>query len=182
MNDGLTTEYLSIDNGYGGVYTIYETSDRDFYFENHGTILDMYSENPTGLDSYEYTYEIESPNDDRDSGLGGTSEGKFYNREHIIPQSVFNSDTPMRSDAHFVVPSDKYVNAQRGSLPFGIVDTANYTSSNGSKRGNNLNSGYSAGYTNTVFEPIDECKGDIARMFFYFATRYEDNISSFKFF
>lgn len=179
VTDGLTTEYLSIDNGYGGLYTIYESSDRDFYFENNGTVLDMYSENPTGLDAYEYTYEIESP-DDRDPGTGGNSEGQFYNREHIIPNSVFNRNFPMRSDAHFVVPSDKFVNAQRGNLPFGVVGTPNYTSSNGSKRGNNLNLNYSAGYTNEVFEPINEFKGDIARMFFYFATRYEDNISSFN--
>lgn len=179
VNDGLTNEYVSIDNGYTYLYTTYETSDRDFYFENDGTVLDMYSENPTGPDAYEYTYEIEIP-DDRDSGSGGTSEGEFYNREHIIPQSIFDSNPPMRGDAHFVVPSDKYVNAQRGNLPFGKVQTANYTSSNGSKRGNNLNSGYSAGYSNEVFEPINEFKGDIARMYFYFVTRYEDGLTSFN--
>jgi endonuclease I len=179
VNDGLTTEYLSVDNGYGGLYDTYATSDVDTYYENNGTVLDMYSENPSGLDAYEYTYEIEIP-DDRDSGSGGNSEGEYYNREHIIPQSIFNSDSPMKGDAHFVVPSDKYVNSQRGNLPFGVVQNANYTSSNGSKRGNNLNSDYSAGYKNDVFEPIDEFKGDIARMYFYFATRYEDNIASFN--
>ena len=168
------------DHGYGGLYITYESSDRDIYYENNGTVLDMYSEKPSGTDSYEYTYEIETP-DDRDSGSGGNAEGQFYNREHIIPQSVFSSGFPMRSDAHFVVPSDKFVNAQRGSFPFGVVDTPNWTSTNGSKRGNNLNSGYSAGYTNTVFEPIDEFKGDIARMYFYFATRYEDLISSWSY-
>jgi len=178
-DNGLTSEYLSIDNGYGALYDTYITSDIDSYYENNGTVLDMYSENPNGLDAYEYTYEIESP-DDRDSGTGGTSEGEYYNREHIIPQSVFDSNSPMRGDAHFVVPSDKYVNAQRGSLPFGVVQNANYTSSNGSKRGNNLNFGYSSGYTSDVFEPIDEFKGDIARMYFYFVTRYEDNISGFN--
>ena len=179
VNDGFTNEYVSIDNGYAYLYTTYESSDRDNYFENDGTVLDMYSENPTGPDAYEYTYEIETP-DDRDSGSGGTSEGEFYNREHIIPQSVFDSNAPMRGDAHFVVPSDKYVNAQRGNLPFGKVQTANYTSSNGSKRGNNLNSGYSAGYSNEVFEPINEFKGDIARMYFYFVTRYENGLTGFN--
>jgi endonuclease I len=179
VDNGLAIEYISIDNGYSGLYDIYESSDRDIYFENNGTVLDMYSENPTGPDAYEYTYEIEVP-DDRDPGLGGTSEGEYYNREHIIPQSVFDSNDPMRNDAHFVVPSDKYVNAQRGNLPFGKVQTANYTSSNGSKRGNNLNSGYSTGYSSTVFEPINEFKGDIARMFFYFVTRYEDGLTSFN--
>jgi len=178
-NDGLTNEHLSVDNGYGALYTTYESSDRDNYYEMNGTVLDMYSENPSGPDAYEYTYEIESP-DDRDPGSGGTSEGEYYNREHIIPQSIFGSLDPMRNDAHFVVPSDKYVNAQRGNLPFGKVQTPNYTSSNGSKRGNNLNSGYSAGYSGEVFEPIDEFKGDIARMYFYFVTRYEDGLTSYN--
>ena len=177
-NDGLATEYESTDNGYGGLYTTYLTSDKDFYFENNGSLLDMYSENPSGMDSYEYFYD--STPSQQDPGSGGTVEGEYYNREHIIPQSVFSSGYPMKSDAHFVVPSDKYVNAQRGNLPFGVVQTPNYTSTNGSKRGNNLNSGYSAGYSLDVFEPIDEFKGDIARMYFYFATRYEDNISGFN--
>ena len=175
-NDGISGEHMAQDNGYGGLYTTYLTSDKDFYYENDGTLLDMYSENPTGADAYEFTYGI-----NQDDGSGGTAEGQKYNREHIIPQSVFNSVSPTRNDAHFVVPSDKYVNAQRGNLPFGRVQTANYTSSNGSKRGNNNNSGYSAGYTNTVFEPIDEFKGDIARMYFYFATRYETSVAGWSF-
>ena len=43
------------DNGYAGLYTIYQTSDRDYYFENDGTILDMYSENPAATDPYNYS-------------------------------------------------------------------------------------------------------------------------------
>jgi endonuclease I len=164
------------DLGYSGLYTTYLTSDIDSYFEMNGTMLDMYSEKPSGIDSYEYTYGT-----NQDNGTGGTFEGDKYNREHIIPQSVFSSAFPMRSDAHFVVPSDKFVNAQRSNFPFGVVDTPNWTSTNGSQRGNNLNSGYSAGYSGTVFEPIDEFKGDIARMFFYFATRYENNVDSWSY-
>lgn len=164
------------DFGYSGLYTTYLTSDIDSYYEMNGTMLDMYSENPTGADAYEYTYGT-----NQDNGTGGTVEGDKYNREHIIPQSVFSSAFPMRSDAHFVVPSDKFVNAQRSNFPFGVVDSPNWTSTNGSKRGNNLDSGYSAGYTNTVFEPIDEFKGDIARMFFYFATRYENLVNGWTY-
>ena len=173
------------DNGYSGLYVTYTTSDIDSYFEDNGTVLDMYSEKVdvdgnNVIDSYEYTYAIESP-DDRDPGSGGTSEGEYYNREHIVPQGIFNSNSPMRNDAHFVVPSDKFVNSQRGNFPFGVVDSPNWTSSNGSKRGNNLNSGYSAGYSGTVFEPINEFKGDIARMFFYFVTRYENVVSGYSY-
>jgi endonuclease I len=163
------------DQGYGGLYVTYTTSDKDFYYENNGTLLDMYSENPNGADAYEYQYGSAQ----QDDGSGGTSEGQKFNREHIIPQSYFDSQTPMYSDAHFVVPSDKYVNGQRGNFPFSKVGTATLTTTNGSKKGSNLNSGYSAGYSGTVFEPIDEFKGDIARMFFYFTTRYEGQLAEF---
>ena len=164
------------DQGYSGLYTTYLTSDKDFYYENDGTLLDMYTENPTGLEC-EFTYGT-----NQDDGTLGTAECQRYNREHLIPQSVFGSGvTPMYSDAHFVVPADKYVNAQRGDLPFGVVNTVNNIYSNGSKKGANLNSGYSAGYSGTVFEPINEFKGDIARMLLYFATRYEDQVAGWNF-
>ena len=160
---------------YGDLWDLFtETQFRDTYYENDGSLLDLYSEKPTGADSYNFT------NTSQQCGNYG-SEGDCYNREHIMPQSVFNSNYPMYSDAHFVLPSDGKVNGQRGNLPFGKVGTANWTSTNGSKRGTNLNSGYSAGYTSDVFEPIDEFKGDVARALFYFATRYEDQITSWSY-
>lgn len=174
-NDGLTPEFLSVDPGYGGLYNTYLTSDVDLYYENNGSVLDMYTENPTGMDIHEYYYN--SNPSQQDMGTGGTAEGQFYNREHTIPQYTFNSATPMQSDAHFVVPSDKYVNGQRGNLPFGNVATASNTYSNGTKRGTSGITGYSG----NVFEPIDEFKGDIARMHFYFATRYENNVAGYNY-
>lgn len=163
------------DQGYGGLYTTFELSDLDKYYENNNSILDIYSENPDGPDAYEYYY----GSDQQDNGSGGTQEGQKFNREHIIPQSYFSSQQPMYSDAHYILPTDKYVNGQRGNFPFGVVGTATLTTTNGSKKGNNLNSGYSAGYSGVVFEPIDEFKGDVARMFFYFVTRYEGQLAGF---
>jgi endonuclease I len=165
----------TVDFGYGGLYDTYLTSDRDYYYENDGSLLDMYTENPTGTECF-FTYGT-----NQDDGTSGTAECQKYNREHIIPQSVFGSATPMYSDAHFVVPSDKYVNGQRGNFPFGKVNAATNTYTNGTKKGNNLNSGYSAGYSSTVFEPINEFKGDIARMYFYFITRYESQVSGWSY-
>ncbi|WP_395052516.1 endonuclease [Flavobacterium sp.] len=165
-----------VDQGYSGLYTTYLTSDKDFFYENDGTLLDMYTENPTGPEC-SFTYGT-----NQDDGSGGTAECEKYNREHIIPQSVFGSGvTPMYSDAHSVVPSDKYVNAQRGNFPYGRVNIATNTYTNGGKKGNNLDSGYSAGYSSTVFEPIDAFKGDIARMILYFATRYENEVGSWTY-
>lgn len=157
------------DNGYGGLYTTYQTSDRDYYYENDGTILDMYSENPTGIDPYTY-----SAGTTQRCG-NYSSEGDCYNREHIIPQSIFNSSSPMVSDAHFITPTDGKVNGMRSNYPHGTVASASWTSKNGSK----LGSSGVTGYSGTVFEPIDEFKGDIARMYFYFATRYENTVSGY---
>jgi endonuclease I len=159
------------DNGYAGLYTTYQSSDIDNFYENDGTILDMYSEKPSGTDPYNYT----SGSTQR-CGTYST-EGDCYNREHIIPQSSFNSAAPMVSDAHFITPTDGKVNGIRSNYPHGTVATASTTTLNGSKLGTSSVSGY----TGTVFEPINDFKGDIARMYFYFATRYENTVSTYSY-
>tara|TARA_R110002012_G_scaffold319389_3_gene539802 strand:- start:11072 stop:12925 length:1854 start_codon:yes stop_codon:yes gene_type:complete len=179
-NDGLTPEYFHNDQGYDAMDGFISTYELDTYYEpGSNTILDPYSENPNGPDPYTF-----APGTDE---CGEYSiEGDCYNKEHVIPQSVFSQALPMRSDAHALLPTDGRVNGFRSNFPFGRVDDSNLTSQsgisnptqNGSKLGGNLNSGYSAGYTATVFEPIDEFKGDIARIYFYFATRYEDQVNS----
>ena len=159
------------DNGYAGLYTTYQTSDVDNFYENDGTVLDMYSENPSGTDPYNYSTGTTQR-------CGNYSvEGDCYNREHIIPQSVFNEQSPMVADAHFITPTDGKVNGMRSNYPHGTVSSATYTSQNGSKLGSSSVSGYSG----TVFEPVNAFKGDIARMYFYFATRYENTVSGYSF-
>ncbi|WP_316633420.1 endonuclease [uncultured Flavobacterium sp.] len=159
------------DNGYAGLYTTYQTSDVDNFYENDGTVLDMYSENPAGTDPYNY-----STGSTQRCGSYSV-EGDCYNREHIIPQSVFNSQSPMVADAHFIAPTDGKVNGVRSNYPHGVVSTPTYISQNGGKLGPNSTSGYSG----TVFEPINEFKGDIARMYFYFATRYENTVAGYSY-
>jgi endonuclease I len=44
-----------------------------------------------------------------------------------------------------------------------------------------LGASTTAGYTGPVFEPINEFKGDIARMYFFFATRYENTVSTYNY-
>lgn len=168
------TNALNSSSNYGGLWTLFTTNAfRDTYYENDNSLLDVYSEKPTLPDSYNFISTSQQ--------CGNyTNEGDCYNREHTVPQSYFgNSTYPMYSDAHFVLPTDGKVNAQRDDYPYGKVNTANWTSTNGSKLGPNLNSGYSAGYTLTVFEPIDEFKGDIARCLFYFVTNYENQLVTF---
>ena len=158
------------DRGYKALYTAYKTTDTDNFYEKDGSVLDMYSENPTGPDPYNYQHGL------KQCGNIGTVEGICYNREHIIPQSLFSENPPMVSDVHHIRPTDGKVNGYRSNYPFGKVASATITSQNGSKVG----SSGSAGYGGTVFEPIDEFKGDIARMVMYFVTRYENSLSGFN--
>ncbi|WP_269236930.1 endonuclease [Flavobacterium flavigenum] len=161
------------DNGYSGLYVTYQTSDIDNFYENDGSILDMYSENPNGNDPYNYSAGATQ----RCGSAGYSNEGDCYNREHIIPQSVFDEKAPMVSDAHFITPTDGKVNGVRSNYPHSVVATPTQTSLNGSK----LGASTTAGYSGLVFEPIDEFKGDIARMYFYFATRYENTVAGYSY-
>ena len=161
-----------INQGYNALDNEYINSDADDYYENDGSVLDMYSENPSGADPYNYNFSSGDECGNYDS------EADCYNKEHIFPQGFFNEQLPMRSDLHHVVPTDGRVNGFRSNYPFGVVGTNLISQSgisnptqNGSKLGNCIY----PGYTETVFEPIDEFKGDIARMLLYFAVRYEDN-------
>ena len=149
---------------YADLWNEYNNTDID---PNDGYIWDMYSENPNGTDPYNHTYST-------DQCGNYNSENDCYNREHSFPKSWFNDANPMHTDIFHVVPTDGYVNGQRSNLPYGEVGSANWTGMNGSKRGS---ARAGLGYSGTVFEPIDEYKGDFARIYFYMATRYEDVVS-----
>lgn len=167
---------------YSDLPNLYKQTDLDVYYDHNTTnnpvngdyiLLDIYSEIPAGADAYEYT----SANLISTSG----AEGLGYNREHAVPQSTFNSNYPMYSDLHFVIPTDARINQLRNNYPYGVGNsTVHYTFSNSSKIANSAIPNYV--YTNRVYEPIDEFKGDIARMLLYFAVRYEDKLPSFNYF
>ena len=126
-------------------------------------IWDIYSDVPNGTPSYQYTYSTNQ------CGSGGQNvEGDCYNREHLWAQSWTSNDATEKTDLHHVFPTDKYVNARRGNYAFGEVSSASETFSNGGKIGTNTVSGFSG----TVYEPIDEFKGDIARALMYVSVRY----------
>jgi endonuclease I len=168
----LKTELFNIINGhttqsYGDLWTFYSANELDSYYENDGTILDIYSESPNSSDSFTFT-------SGSDQCGNYSAESDCYNREHSFPRSWFGGDVdPMNTDVHHIFATDGYVNSKRSSYPYGEVSSASYTSANGSKVGS---ASSSLGYTGTVFEPIDEFKGDLARAYFYMATRYESNI------
>ena len=129
--------------------------------KGNGVVWDMYSDRPNG--NPPYTYYL-----GQDQCGNYNSEGDCYNREHSWPQSWFNEQTVPRSDLHHIFPTDGFVNGKRANYPFGEVRSATWTSQNGSKLGTCKTPGYSG----TVFEPIDEYKGDFARALMYMSVRY----------
>src|SRR5574344_536368 len=117
-----------------------------------------------------------------DHGTVYSGECYTYNREHSFCQSWFGYDygAPY-SDIHHIYPVDSWINSTRNNYPYGEVQNASTTFQNGSKFGRNsyVSTVDSTPVTNS-FEPIDEFKGDIARSFFYMATRYmfeDDNFA-----
>lgn len=133
-------------------------------------IWDIYSHNPNGAQPYTY-----KPGDKCTGENGGGEENMCWNREHVFPQSWFGGVvTPMHTDFHNLLPTDGYVNNTRNNHPLAKVNNATFTSRNGSKLGTSAITGVSG----TVFEPIDEYKGDVARILLYMSVRYADKFST----
>lgn len=146
-----------ITKSYDYLYTTYQTSD----VTSTGKVWDMYSTcnwTPGAKTCGNYSVVCDC-----------------YNREHSIPQSWFSEDSPMKSDAHHIYPTDGKVNGQRSNYPYGEC-TGGTTLGGGLGK---LGSCTFPGYSGPVFEPVDEYKGDFARTYFYFATRYQNIMTSF---
>ena len=142
---------------YSGLWTAFQKTDR----KPNGKVFDIYSYNPSGPQPYEFTFVT-------DQCGSYSAESDCFNREHSWPQSWFNSTAGPDSDMFHIYPTDGYVNNRRSNYPYGNVGTVSYVSQNGGKLGPCTNTGYSQ----TVFEPINEFKGDVARSYFYMSTRY----------
>ena len=138
-------------------------------------IWDIYSDNPTGPETFTYTSQV----DNCGSSIAG--EGSCYNREHTFPQAWFGATGAPLTDLFALYPTDGYSNGQHNNYPYSEVTAPAYTSVNGSKLGTNTFPGFAmAGIEARSFEVIDEYKGDIARNYFYIVTRYQNDMSSWQ--
>ncbi|MCR5131814.1 MAG: endonuclease [Prevotella sp.] len=155
---GIIKSHTSI--GYDNLYESYRETDT----RSDGYVRDWYS-NTTN-----YTHVT-------DKAGSYSAEGDCYNREHSVPQSWYEdygNVSTIKCDIVHVIPTDGYVNNRRGNYPLAEVGTASYTSNNSYCK---LGSCSVSGYSGTVFEPNDEIKGDMARIYFYMATCYEDYVA-----
>lgn len=139
---------------YSDLWTVYETSDQ----RSDGKVWDIYSNCDFDFVS--------------DQCGSYSSICDCYNREHSVPQSWFNDASPMVSDAFHVIPTDGKVNGYRSNYPYGECNSGTVYGTG------KLGSCTYPGYSGTVFEPADEYKGDVARIYFYMATRYLDVIDN----
>lgn len=112
-----------------------------------------------------YSGRVENNVDGRKSAFN-----KGLNAEHTWPQSQ-GATGIAQSDLHQLMPSDIDYNGRRGHLPFGEVKNVEFSTKpvsgvNGvSKLGSDANG-------ETVWEPLPQVRGDIARGLLYFYTRY----------
>lgn len=92
------------------------------------------------------------------------SGGNYINREHVWAKSHgnFSGIRPMDGDAHNLRPADASVNEDRGNRDFDY-----------SQQGLRHYEATQCYYTDSTWEPGPATKGQVARILFYMATRYE---------
>ena len=100
------------------------------------------------------------------------AQNQNFNTEHTLPQSVFSSNDPMVSDLFHLYPTDAAPNSARSNYAFGLPITNITYNVGGSKLGKDFQG-------DTVFEPRDVHKGNVARSLFYFCVKYYNNIGSY---
>lgn len=141
--------------GYDNLYSMYQTSD----MTAQGYIWDMYS-----------TCDFANPGDKCGSYRKVCD---CFNREHSVPASWFKDANPMYCDPFHVVPTDGYVNNQRGNYPLGeCADGERLKGGSLCRLGSSTFTGYTG--VGKVFEVDDQYKGDFARAYFYMVTCYRD--------
>ena len=90
-----------------------------------------------------------------------------WNREHVWPKSLGGNNTSGGgADLHHIRPSDAVVNSTRGNKKYGYADGGKAVN------GSNPATGYLGGHYKTYFEPLDNVKGDVARIVLYVYVRW----------
>lgn len=109
-----------------------------------------------------------------DASWGGGKQGT-WNREHVWCKSLSNNvwdESYGGSDMHHIRPVESGLNSARNNSPYGEVSSsANALYYEDSNNNPVALGGYKE---NDVFEPLDEVKGDVARIIFYLYTHYND--------
>ncbi|MBU2886053.1 endonuclease [Gilvimarinus agarilyticus] len=159
--DGLTGEELKLQ-----LHQIIRGHTVKTYADFRDTILPDLDEDPDNSDNIILFYKNNSiPK----SNFASNNQPDFWNREHTWPKShgfPDEADTAY-TDVHNLRPSDATVNTSKSNKDFSNVE---HTDENAEGEAPDT-------YTDSDFwEPRDEIKGDVARILFYMATRYESDV------
>ncbi len=99
----------------------------------------------------------------------GSSAG-ILNREHVWPQSLGNWKTSNAgSDLHHIRPTETRLNGDRGNKKYGEVTGGTPQYSRTTSGANSQLGGYA---NSSTFMPLDNVKGDVARIVMYVYTHY----------
>ncbi|UOQ85709.1 endonuclease I family protein [Gracilibacillus salinarum] len=97
----------------------------------------------------------------------------MFNCEHVVPQSWFDEDNPMRGDLHHLFTCDKTCNSTRSNYPY--VDFEDYTP----EMNIETIKTQCGKYDEEKFEP-ESGKGVVARATLYFLIRYPGIVSQYN--
>ena len=185
-----TLEGTSVDTYYTGDYTFENLSDlsSDALLQSLRTLMKSTHTYQTSYDecrdlsvktdcenadgttiNLTYTSYVVTMND----YINNVSNGGGWNREHVWPKSLggFNT-TGAGSDLHHIRPTDKSVNGKRGNEKYGVPTNGQPVT--GTVTVENMVGGHS---DNQYFEPLDNAKGDVARICLYVYVRYGGELS-----
>ena len=155
-------------------YTTYDDNGKNLYQQN----TDQYYENGVKVSGYIYEFYsgVKWPNGWYPNA-GQTNGG--YNREHLWCQSLsvdgsghqMWGETGGGADMHHLRPSETRLNSTRSNSPYGTIsnreDNKVYA-----KFGDNAKYAVGGYKTGDVFEPLDNKKGDVARIILYTYLHY----------
>ena len=102
----------------------------------------------------------------------GTGKNDQWEREHVWPKSrgFKNQSQDGYTDLHHLRPADRNLNGKHSNYGY---DMGGVTVMDKLADGSEVPTGAKSDLANKSFEPTDQAKGQIARMIFYMAVRYE---------
>ncbi|WP_249365740.1 endonuclease I family protein [Cytobacillus citreus] len=110
---------------------------------------------------------------DFEEAVASIESENMYNCEHVVPQSWFDKDNPMRGDLHHLFTCEIVCNSSRSNYPY--YDFADYSPMMETEAIREQCGKYEEG----KFEP-ESGKGEVARATLYFLLRYPQEIRQYS--
>ncbi|MDS9473152.1 endonuclease I family protein [Sporosarcina pasteurii] len=154
----------------GKLKSIYSGKDQ----EPEQVIKEDYETERIRIEAYGKLLKSASKTDSEIQKAMATIESKnIYNTEHVVPQSWFDKDNPMRGDLHHLFTCEKACNSLRSNHPyFDFLDYPPEVTTETIKM-------HCGKYEDNKFEP-ENGKGEVARATLYFLLRYPGEISRYS--